>query len=351
MRLSPVVVLALVMTLGSGLRLEAQAGEQALYEPALAKFQAGDVEGALAEIAKVEKRLPKDGIARYYRGVFLEKKGDSVAAEKAYRAAIDLAPDLPEARSNLCALRIVAGEHGEAISLCEKAVALRPDFTDAWHNLGIACQGAGRDKDAVRAFEKVVAMAPSKADAWMNLGALRLRGGDKDKALASLAEAARLAPRDYLARFNYGAALAATGRLDKAAVELEEATRLNPRHAPAFSRLGSVLRRLGHGDAAVAAHEAGKKLLPNDAAAALELGLSHAARAGEGDALAAAAELTRAEKLAKAAWEPPYYLGLLHARAGRCSEARAAMERYRQRDKKERMANEVRAALAGCQGK
>lgn len=323
-------------------------GDGTSYDAATAKFEQGDTDGALAEIARVEKQNPKDAVAVYYRGVFLEKKGDAAGAEKAYRAAVKLDGKLAEAWSNLCALRLGAKAAKEAAAHCEKAVAANPSFVAAWFNLGLAYQTLGDAAKTERAFEKVTGLAPDRADGWMALGAARLRGGDKKQAVVAFRMAAKKAPRDAQARFNLGAALAAAGDLDGAARELAEATKLDPKYATAFFRLGSVERRRGQKDAAVAALEQAKKLAADDPAVALELGLARAARGGKDDDRLALAELARAEKLAPRAWEPPFYQGLVHAGAGRCAEAKKAFARYGERDAKRARQAQVDEALGAC---
>src|SRR5262245_53362932 len=109
----------------------------AIYDPAIAKFQAGDIDGALTEIARVEKQHPKDGVAVYYRGVFLEKKGKVPEAAKAYEQAIRLKPDLAEAHGNLCAIEYKKRALERAATLCKKATQLSPQYVEGFYNLGL----------------------------------------------------------------------------------------------------------------------------------------------------------------------------------------------------------------------
>ena len=317
---------------------------------AATKFEEGDLAGALADIGKVLRDRPKDGVARYYHGLFVEKKGDLAGAEKSYRLAIELKPGLAEAWANLCALRYQAKDSREAIKLCKRAVELDYEVPAAWYNLGLANLDLGHVKEAAYAFERFTIESPKNADGWMNLGAATIRAGNKKGAVTAFREATRLSPNDFLAHFNLGTALAALGDLDAAASALGRATELRPDYMVAFHRLGSVERRRGRPTVAVIAQEKARALSPNDPSVALELGLAYSARRQKGDDDRAVVELGRAEKLARSAWEPPFYLGLVHSTAGRCAEAKKAFERYLGRDPKGARTTEVNAAMSRCKG-
>jgi tetratricopeptide (TPR) repeat protein len=78
--------------------------------------------------------------------------GDAVAAEKAYRAAIELEPRWPVPLYNLGLLYKYQGRWKESFDCNHGAAALAPDDQAAWWNLGIAATALGRWSDARHAW-------------------------------------------------------------------------------------------------------------------------------------------------------------------------------------------------------
>lgn len=72
-------------------------------------------------------------------------------AMKAYREAIRLRPDYPEAFNNLGAAQAEAGKYTEAIESFRQAIDLKPELAIAHYNLGIVSLLA---KNRVAAFEQ-----------------------------------------------------------------------------------------------------------------------------------------------------------------------------------------------------
>src|SRR4029079_11097699 len=88
-----------------------------------AAIKAGDWNGARAAFEGAIKKNPKQADAHYYLGVVMEKTGDKAAAEKGYRTALELQPDLQEAAENLTAIYIETQKFDEAVVLAKKALA------------------------------------------------------------------------------------------------------------------------------------------------------------------------------------------------------------------------------------
>ncbi|MHB9008021.1 MAG: tetratricopeptide repeat protein [Limisphaerales bacterium] len=106
--------------------------------------------------------------------------GDAV---RAYRRAVESAPNYFEAWSNLGAAAQQEGNGSEALRAFEQALTLRPDDVTARYNLGVALDRAGYPLDAAAEFEKVLRLDAAYPDAHLNLGGL-YAGVLQNKALA-----------------------------------------------------------------------------------------------------------------------------------------------------------------------
>ena len=122
--------------------------------------------------------------------------GQLAAAEAAFRALADRAPDDAEALSNLGAVLNAAQRHGEAEAACRASLARQPGFWAAWGNLGTALHSQQRYGEAMEAYATALRLNPHDANAWTNLGVALAEQGMARQALAVHAAAVELAPQD-----------------------------------------------------------------------------------------------------------------------------------------------------------
>jgi predicted O-linked N-acetylglucosamine transferase (SPINDLY family) len=93
-------------------------------------------------------------------------------AVAAYRTAISMTPQYPDALNNLGTVLLEQGKVPEAIEHSRRALALRPGFPEALNNLGNALRTAGELDAAIDAFNQAVALRPDWVEAINNLGSL-----------------------------------------------------------------------------------------------------------------------------------------------------------------------------------
>ncbi len=111
---------------------------------------------------------------------------EPVAAQDAYRRALELQPDHADALVNLGRLLHEDGNVVEAEACYRRALELRPNDATAAFNLGTALEDLGRPGDAVAAYELAAASDPTMADAYFNLSRVYERLGARAAALRSL---------------------------------------------------------------------------------------------------------------------------------------------------------------------
>jgi cytochrome c-type biogenesis protein CcmH len=343
-RVVTAVVALAVPLLATGLYLHL--GSPALPDrPLAARATAPDGQqpDIAAMLAQLERRLeaqPDDAEGWLMLGRSRGVLNDHVAAAAAYRRALALRPDDPEALGGLGESLIGAAGGlvgSEPRALLERLEALAPGDPRAGYYLGLAAAQAGDPKGAAERWRKLLAESPADAP-WREsvVAAIRVAGGSLGVPVAGLIEgspgtapdpraeeAARIAampPTQQQARIREMVeGLAARLEADGGSVE-------------GWSRLAQARQVLGERDAALAAWDRALALAPDDVGA-----LKGKARALLGAATppsnlplvpdAAAALLERAAGLAADDPELDWLLGIRALQQGEPGEARERWER------------------------
>lgn len=162
----------------------------------IAALKAGDTNGAKAAFEVAIQKNPKQADAHHYLGVVNEQTGARADAEKNYRRALDLQPDLQESSVNLAALLIDAGKFDEAASLMKKAIAKDPKNASLQVNLGMALSGKNDVDGANKAFEEAVKLDPNSGITLVTYAGHLSRSGKRDEAVAKLKQAEKVSGND-----------------------------------------------------------------------------------------------------------------------------------------------------------
>ncbi len=123
------------------------------------------------------------------RAVVLHEAGDLMGAIQYYEAALAIAPDRADIRSNLGAAHVGLGHYAEAIAEYTKALAGQDDPSIRL-NLALALYKSGRTGDAIPEFQRVLQANPGNAQAALLLADCLLQMG-RDQDVIDL-----LTPRD-----------------------------------------------------------------------------------------------------------------------------------------------------------
>jgi tetratricopeptide (TPR) repeat protein len=99
-------------------------------------------------------------------------------AEEAYRHALQLNPDLPEALINLGRMLQAQTRLHEAEDLYRRARTVQPDLAVAAFNLGTVLDEQRRLQEAIEAYRSAVELDPEFADAHYNLSGLYDQAGN-----------------------------------------------------------------------------------------------------------------------------------------------------------------------------
>lgn len=156
------------------------------------------------------------------------------------------------------------GQVEAAEAVFRRAVAVAPESPQARTNLAVVLGRQGRWEEARRELEVALELAPERAEVHLALGAVAAGQGQDHLAVDHYGRALELAPGSHESRFQRAQVLRRLGRLDEAAAALEElVTRDRDRPEPHLA-LALVRMQQEHWAAALAALETGLLEVPGD---------------------------------------------------------------------------------------
>jgi Tfp pilus assembly protein PilF len=175
-------------------------------------------------------------------GLVSLREGKPREAEQSFLEAVRLAPDFPEAQSNLANSLATRNRLSDAIPHFQTALRLRPDLSDAWLGLGNARLSQGQAADAVQPYRAALRLDPNLAEAHNGLGGALFLEGRYDEAMVELSEAVRLNPALPSAHLNLALLLAKRGDVAEARRHLETALSIDSGYEPARRALARLPR-------------------------------------------------------------------------------------------------------------
>lgn len=162
----------------------------------IAALKAGDTNGAKAAFEVATQKRPKQADAWHYLGLVNDQTGNRADAEKDYRKALELQPDLEESATNLSAILVETGRDDEAIALMKKAIARNARNAALQVNLGMALSMKGDVDGASKAFDEALRIDPNSTITYVTYADHLFRAGKKDDAIGKLKQAEKLASQD-----------------------------------------------------------------------------------------------------------------------------------------------------------
>lgn len=182
-----------ITAVGADVAVRDRSGQwQAESGQLLMDFEVSAVAGRVSIIHAAAERGKSPSVADWFRhGEELEAT-DPLAAEAAYRRAIELEPSRPGAYLNLGAMLCEAGRCAEAVALYGAAVACVGSEPLIHFNHAIALEDQKRFDDAVHAYQQALSLDEDFEDAHYNLGILREKMGDGQGALRHFSAYRRL---------------------------------------------------------------------------------------------------------------------------------------------------------------
>ncbi|MDR3733958.1 MAG: tetratricopeptide repeat protein [Acidobacteriaceae bacterium] len=154
--------------------------------------QAGHGEAALQLMTRSLSRAPH--IANYHNNLGQVLATQKRNAAPAFRNAIILSPELPEAYINLAQRLSRDGQVGAALVLLDQAAYLSPDVADIYNAQGLVWKQRGDFARAAMRYRQALERDPCHAAAVNNLGAVLLRQQQRRAATAAFRHAIVVGP-------------------------------------------------------------------------------------------------------------------------------------------------------------
>jgi tetratricopeptide (TPR) repeat protein len=137
-------------------RTLAPLADDAFDATSLAAFRSAAAEYVAAERYNADRPEHRTNL-----GGFLAERGEAVAAEAEYRAALRLDPRFVPAWANLADLMRMLGREAEAESTLREGLATSPDAASLHHALGLSLVRQQRGEEALRELRRATELDPS----------------------------------------------------------------------------------------------------------------------------------------------------------------------------------------------
>jgi len=216
-----------------------------------------------------------DAESWYDEGNLLASQNKYDKAEQAYKKALTLKPEFPEALSNLASLLDRLGRLPEAEATYRRALKLLPGHPLILVNMAVVLEQTGRIAESIESLQRAVAADPTHADWFYDLGRLQCGLGNHEEALTVLGKAISLEPGHAKAQCEIGNVLLAQGKPEEALAAFARTIEIDPTFAAAHSNMGLLLCDAFRFDEAMAAHDRALAAAPDDPAALRNGGLGY----------------------------------------------------------------------------
>jgi tetratricopeptide (TPR) repeat protein len=186
---------------------------EALARGFLRRFRTADAVGAVETWLE---REPDNPMALLLRGRIAQEQEAVADAAKALRRALEIDPDLDEARDRLATILLQTHQAPEARPHLEYLARRMPDDPALTVRLAQCRDLMGQQDEAARLLDGVLARQPKYVPALAERGKLAMRAGQDAEAEKWLRQAVALAPGDATVLPQLQLCLEQTGQLDEA---------------------------------------------------------------------------------------------------------------------------------------
>jgi tetratricopeptide (TPR) repeat protein len=154
----------------------------------------GDSAAAIRQIRKAIEWDPNSPPFHHDLAILLNATGDNAGAIQALRDAIKLDPDEGEYHYKLALALAEKGDIAASAAELEKAVALDASNARAWYNLGLAYSSMNRPQEAIDTLRQGEAADPSDAAIPYARATIHARLGQRDQAIEAATRALQARP-------------------------------------------------------------------------------------------------------------------------------------------------------------
>ena len=239
----------------------------------------GQLDAALAELAKAAKMAPDLSVAYSAMGDIHRNRGDYALARVSYEKACETNPysfkphyNLGVVYQSLAAAATKAEEIAEyfrqAANVYLRAAALAPEDFDSHLNLSACYYSMGKYDLAEKYCKAAIALDPRRPEAYSNLGIIYDSQGQDYQAIKAYRDSLELDVHQPKLLMNLGVTYVKQGRLKPALQTFQMAAQEDPNSPDAWEQLGTCQYHLKDYDQALQSYQ---KAIERDAANAAAL--------------------------------------------------------------------------------
>lgn len=178
------------------------------------------------------------------------RRGARDRAFATYQQAQAAIADRPESHYNLGVVYVERGDTAAAEQAFRQALKLQPDFVPAYVNLADMYRNNGHEAQAESVIDEGLRALPGNANLLHAKGLSLIRQNETKEAMPWLERAHRAEPGNARFAYVYGVALNSAGKNEQARTLWEEGLRASPYDASLLFALAGAERDAGHADKA-----------------------------------------------------------------------------------------------------
>ncbi|HEV8691218.1 MAG TPA: tetratricopeptide repeat protein, partial [Ideonella sp.] len=191
------------------------------------------------------------------------RAGRPQAMAEACLAALQQAPEQPEALQLMGVAQHLLGRHDNALQWLDRAATQQPDSADLHVNRGEVLRALARWPEAEAALRRALQLLPGNAEALNNLGLVLQARGRHAEAEEAYTQALALKPGHPEAMNNLGTLHQELRRPAESEACYRAVLATQPRHVNALNNLGTLLKEAGRIDDAAALYRRVLEIDPN----------------------------------------------------------------------------------------
>ena len=204
---------------------------ESLTMRAAQRLQAGDVQGALADVNQALARDSHNSAAYALRGTIRMTSGDRPGALLDMNRAIELAPNvhgIEIVHTNRANLLWLDGRNKEAMADVERALGLKPEFPLALNVRARIKADQGDLDGALQDLDKAIKLEPKLMPAYMARAGVNMQAGRLPEALSDYKTLMWSLPNDSDVVASHGVVRGLLGETEPAINDLLKARAMNP---------------------------------------------------------------------------------------------------------------------------
>ncbi|MBN1899699.1 tetratricopeptide repeat protein, partial [Candidatus Sumerlaeota bacterium] len=187
-----------------------------------------------------EERINYEGEMYYALGHQANEKGDKEETIRLYAKALEIAPELDDARNNLGAALVEMEAPEEGVNLFLEVLKKNPEREDAHNNLAMALARLHEFNDAISHYKRAIEINPHFTEAYYNLANCQRTIGQNEAAIQNYKTALQTKPDYVKASFNLANLYAGIGELNSAVLEYQSIILKEPANIDARNNLANV---------------------------------------------------------------------------------------------------------------